>query len=372
MKADLDILGRIELVELLSRMGLARAAAIAATPASMFVFDPTVVAPSGNVYNNFSALAAASVKVPGYKVITVINNVTIPAGAYTVSTQNDTTLFGVGQTTGVGGLSTVTIANGVTLNGFRNYTGLNLVFNGTAPCQVVSAQSQVIDFYDTVIQTSGGAAFLRSTSVGGTGCQVNLYGVSALVGGTCLDSIGAGATLAVVAYGLSTILANTISQTGGGSSSYLIGSPNANVVFTQSGGAAFGANQTFFPNGQATASTAAGAAISGDLFNPAGPGVTFTPRGAVIDINWDATGVCDAATRLVTFTLSATGGGALIGGVSKASPGGDAGFNVFCAGNGRITGLTPGTQITVRVQWSASAGTYTPSANGRLVIKDER
>jgi hypothetical protein len=106
-----------------------------------------------------------------------------------------------------------------------------------------------------------------------------------------------------------------------------------------------------------------------------GAGVSFTPKlSGKFLVWWSSSGQASAAATLVTFTPS-VGGSSTGLPVIPASSGGDAAHTVAASGMFTIgTGgsspaaLPLGTPVEFNIDWAATGGTWTPTADGNIVI----
>lgn len=364
---------RIERAEELISLLQARANGSSAVTAQSYyplVFRPGAVGTlPANVFPTWAALissSAATADVPlliGLDGTSNGNAVTIPAGAaFTGHTQQDINIIGVN-------FPTVTVAPGATISGLNCISHMTLVGTNTAPWFVTPVGGggglSFLTFDDVFASTTGGAPLVRAGA--GSILTANLRGVTVFSGGAAVINSDPAGFAGIACYDNITLGANTI---GGGAAAQIAISSNCAIVSaTQSVGTTFTSSFQNIPT--TTLQTSAAGAGAGDLFNPAGPGVSYTPKSSRIKILWDSTGNADAATRVITFTPSASSG-VLTGAAVKASPGGDAGFTVSASGIAVVTGLTVGVAVTLRVQFAASAGTYASTANGTLIIEDLR
>jgi hypothetical protein len=347
---------------------------VVAPPIPISAFGLQQVVFAGNDFASMLAVALQGVpQLPKRVTIDTQALATITAGSYEwggVGDTFNTEFCGTGDSQ-----AALTFANGSSTLGVGKLTDLAITSQAAAGTFNMSYAARdvgaVYRLKNTSVTQTGGGDFV-GTATPGTRTTFFLEEGSSFVSGTCLHISQAGAPASTLYIdGSSSVAINTLAVDAGCTLTVYV-APGGVCSPTQAGVAGtLTIIHEATPDVTFAQQAAQAAALTGDLFNPAGPGVAFIARTSTAIVHWTSTGQSDLATRQFQFALTCSGGAVVNGSaIQRAAPGGDAGFTVSCAGLVYLSGLTPGTSYTVRVSWAISggAGTYTSNNEGTLTI----
>ena len=207
MKADQDLLSRVELVEERTNVALGRtgnAGPGGAGPMTTFVYRPGGVT-GGNVYGGpgttgWAPLVAAVALTNGPFIVEVDDSLapgtaTIPAGTWNFRPAGgvwDGTIQG--NYIDNGAVTALTITNGATINGLGTWRFLSITNNATAPLSLTNGAAFLFDF---AIVAVSAASFLETNAFEGFIIAQNfatLRGISNTGGGILVLFAGANAS----------------------------------------------------------------------------------------------------------------------------------------------------------------------------------
>jgi hypothetical protein len=199
-----------------------------AAPPTTFVIDP-LATPGGNVYATLADVAAVASTIAGSKTISIRGSVSVPDGVYDLG--RDPVAF-------VGSNPTATLAfsSGAVLSGVGDVVFQDLVGPtkaGTAPLITPSLQSITVRFVHCT--NIVGQLTRASTPFLVENFLVQGTTTAAAPAGTIFDAVGAGTNAKVFVDSSSSIGANRLAQSGGGSLIATSQSPSASISLTQSG-----------------------------------------------------------------------------------------------------------------------------------------